>query len=114
MLNRDYDLEVGQRIRAARESMHMSREKFGRLCDISPSFLAAVESGKKGITSKTVYKICSAAHLSANYIVSGKKSEKNEGILPELIGELSDREREHVLQMISVYVRSVQELSDEY
>lgn len=113
-MNSDYDLEVGQRIRAARESMHMSREKFGRLCDISPSFLAAVESGKKGITGKTVYKICSAAHLSANYIVSGKHSDTGEGGLPELIGELNERERAHVLHMISVYVQSVRELLDEY
>lgn len=111
-MNTDYDLEVGQRIRAVRESMHMSREKFGRLCGISPSFLAAVERGQKGITGRMVYKICSAAQLSADYIVKGTCVQQEMGDLQELIGGLDERQRRCVLRMISVYAQSVRELQN--
>jgi len=67
----DYDAQVGGRIRAARELMGLSRERFAELCDISDSFLADVELGKKSLTVRTLNKICSAAKLSADYIVSG-------------------------------------------
>jgi len=67
----DYDAQVGGRIRAARELMGLSRERFAELCDISDSFLADVELGKKSLTVRTLNKICIAAKISAEYIVSG-------------------------------------------
>ena len=49
-----YNLTVGQRIREIRESGRMTRSEFGKKCGISESFLAAVESGKKSITTHTL------------------------------------------------------------
>ena len=41
-LDKDYNLIVGLRIREVRESMHLSREKFSEICDISaPTALSA-------------------------------------------------------------------------
>ena len=52
---KDYNLTVGRRIREVREADRMTRAQFSEKCGISESFLAAVESGKKSITSKTLY-----------------------------------------------------------
>ena len=57
-IDKDFNLMVGLRIREARESLHLSREKFSEKCDISPSYLADVERGKKNPTARTIYKIC--------------------------------------------------------
>ena len=43
-INKDFNLLVGLRIREVREALQMSREQFCEVCDISESFLAAVES----------------------------------------------------------------------
>ncbi len=67
-ISKDFNLTVGLRIREIREAMQMTRERFSELCGISDSFLAAVESGKKSITSKTIYKIC---YIAENKIVCG-------------------------------------------
>jgi transcriptional regulator with XRE-family HTH domain len=67
----EYNAQVGRRIRSSRELMGLSRERFAELCDISDSFLADVERGKKSLTVKTLNKICVAANLSADYIVLG-------------------------------------------
>jgi len=67
----DYDAQVGSRIRSTRELMGLTRERFAELCDISDSFLADVELGKKSPTVRTLNKICVAAKISAEYIVSG-------------------------------------------
>lgn len=46
-LDKDFNLIIGLRIREVREVLHMTREQFSEKCDISTSFLSAVENGKK-------------------------------------------------------------------
>lgn len=110
MVDKDYDLMVGLRIRSAREALHLSREKFSEMCGISESFLAAVENGTKGITVKTLYKICSSAHLSPNYVVYGRERGSDRDVALELLGCLNEREQTYALQILSTYVMSVREL----
>lgn len=112
-MNRDFDLMIGLRIRETRETLHMTREKFSECCDISESFLAAVEGGRKGITVKTLYKICNAAHVSPNYIIMGEEKNLNRDIFVELMGSLQEREQTYALQMMAAYVMSVHELERE-
>ena len=68
---KDFNLTVGLRIREIRESGRMTRAQFSEKCGISESFLTAVERGCKGITSKTLYKICTAFDVSADYFIFG-------------------------------------------
>lgn len=74
----DYDAQVGNRIRTARELMGLSRERFAELCDVSDSFLAGVELGKTSPTVRMLNKICVASKLSADYIVSGIAPDGND------------------------------------
>lgn len=46
-LKNDYNLTVGLRIREIREALRMTREQFSEICDISDSFLADIERGKR-------------------------------------------------------------------
>lgn len=55
-ITKDFNLNVGLRIREIREAMQMTREQFSELCNISDSFLAAVESGKKALRPKPFIK----------------------------------------------------------
>lgn len=68
-LDKDSNLIVGLRIREVRESFQMTQAQFSEMCDISESFLVAVENGKKSITSKTLYKICTSTNVSADYFI---------------------------------------------
>ncbi len=68
------NISVGKRIRSTRENMGYTRESFSELCDISDSFLSDVERGNKSLTTKTLYKICSASRVSADYILFGTTS----------------------------------------
>lgn len=103
VLDKDFNLIVGLRIREIREAMHMTRETFSELCGISDSFLAAVESGKKSITSKTLYKICSNAHISADYIILGNNTDFEADTIIELLKNMSPIEREHAFRILSEY-----------
>lgn len=52
---------------------------------MSESFLAAVEGGRKGVTAKILYKICTTMNVSADYFVRGKDSGFETDSLIELL-----------------------------
>lgn len=99
-MEKDYNLMVGLRIREIRESMHLSREKFSEKCDISSSFLADVERGKKSLTSKTIYKICSSCNISADYIVLGHKEGFDKDVGIELLNSFNGEQMEHIVNIL--------------
>ncbi len=63
---------IGGRIRAYRESLGMNRESFSEQIGLSPQFLAEAETGKKGLSAESIYKICSSSDLSPDYLILGK------------------------------------------
>ena len=71
MKKEEINISIGSRIRQVRENMGYTREHFSELCDISDSFLSDVERGNKSLTTKTLYKICTSANISADFIVLG-------------------------------------------
>ena len=105
--DKDYNLLVGLRIREIREAFQMTRAEFSEKCDISESFLAAVESGKKSITSKTLYKICTALNVSADYFILGKNNDFMTDTALELLNSLDDFSRESAMQILNQYVIAI-------
>ncbi|NDO45897.1 helix-turn-helix transcriptional regulator [Clostridium sp. MD294] len=75
----EYKLFVGERIREAREKLKLTREQLAELCEMEPSFLAAIENGKKSMTLFYFKKICTALNVSADYIM-GINTDKNNDI----------------------------------
>ena len=92
---------VGLRIRRARESRKLSREKFSEKCGISSQFLVEIEQGKKGMSAETLYKICSAFELSADYMLMGKIEDVKGGSpILDILNSLDNDDREKMEQVI--------------
>lgn len=99
-MDKDYNLMVGLRIREIRESMRLSREKFSEKCDISTSFLSDVERGKKSLTAKTIFKICAACNISADYIVLGHKKGFDKDFEIEVLNSFNDEQLNHIVNIL--------------
>lgn len=110
---KDYNLIVGLRIREVREAYHMTRAAFSERCDISESFLAAVESGKKSITSKTLYKICSSMNISADYFIRGNNQGFETDTVLELINSMDKRARAAAVRILQEYAEIINILQKE-
>ncbi len=105
--NNDYNLEVGTRIRNIRESLNMTREQFSELCDISDSFLSAIELGKKSLTVKTLKKICQAANYSADYVVFGDNDNIATRNILHIIDSIPTNKRDSALIILREYAKAV-------
>ncbi len=104
---KDFNLTVGLRIREIREAMQLTREQFSELCNISDSFLAAVESGKKSITSKTIYKICSGANVSADYLIFGNQNGFECDTVIEILNQMTPSERDSAVRILTEFFLAI-------
>lgn len=111
-IDKDFNLTVGLRIREIREDYQMTQAQFSEKCDLSESFLAAVESGKKGVTSKTLYKICTTMNVSADYFVRGKGNGFELDAITETINSMDKFSREGALRILSEYANVVHKLQE--
>ena len=105
--SKDYNLTVGLRIREVREAFRMTRAAFSEKCDISESFLTAVERGDKSITSKTLFKICTGANITPNYIILGSEKGYEMDIILELFNGLDQKYQPLAVKLLSAYVEAV-------
>ena len=110
--DKDYNLTVGLRIREVREVLNLTREQFSEKCDISTSFLTAVESGKKAVTSKTLYKICTAFNISADYLIRGNGHDFHNAMIIEMVSSMDKTSQEHATRILCEYISAINALKD--
>ena len=102
-IEKDFNLSVGLRIREIREAMQMTREQFSDLCNISDSFLSAVENGKKSITSKTNYKFCQGDNFSDDYLIFVNKNGFECDTILELLKQMDSSERSSAIRILTEF-----------
>ncbi len=82
-------LEMGERVRIARTSRGLSREKLSEMLGISTLFLGYIECGQRGMSIETLQKLCNVLNVSADYILSGTDNSKTDReLLLDAIEEL--------------------------
>ncbi len=66
---KDINVILGERIKLARNSNKLTREKLAEMIDVSPRFLAEVEAGKVGVALQTLKNISVALAISTDYLL---------------------------------------------
>lgn len=74
---KEINVILGERIRLGRKANHMTREKLAELIEVSPRFLAEVESGKVGVSLQTLKNISTVLSVSTDYLLGLDKDEPN-------------------------------------
>lgn len=100
------NIAVGKRITDLRNSRGYTREKLSELADVSVSFLAEIEKGRKNMTVTTLRKIAKALLITTDYIVNGNENDNN-GEISAMLNTLSERNRKQAEKLLTVFVESV-------
>lgn len=99
---------IGERVRESRKKVGYTREKFAEKLDISVTFAAEIELGKKGISLDTLIKICELLSVSADYIIWGR-GERDGNPVAELTACLDDNEMKHAEDLVRTFVKAISE-----
>lgn len=83
--NNRFLIDMGNRVSARRKELNLTQEKVAEAMNISVQSLSCIELGKKAIRPENLYNLCSVLDISADYVLSGKKSvQQLEGIFKKL------------------------------
>ncbi|MBO4478488.1 MAG: helix-turn-helix transcriptional regulator [Lachnospiraceae bacterium] len=108
-MSKDFKFQLGENIFAVRKKLGLTREQFSERCDISPGYLAAVESGAKSMRAETLLKISDGAGVSADFLLKNKSYDEDTLFL-EFANQLSKEERRQALNLMVTYINSLHEL----
>lgn len=100
---------MGDRIREQRELLGYTREEFAEKLDISVTFAADIELGKKGMSLDTLIKICELFSVSADHILFGREK-RSDNPIAEMTSFLDDSEMEHAKEIMKAYINAVSDV----
>ncbi len=101
---------MGLRIKDLRCSMGYTQEKFAAQINISTSYLALLETGKRMASLDVLAQIVSSCHVSLDYLLLGKEEPletKNYLFFQELCSSFSNEEIAAALKLAEYYLKSL-------
>ena len=97
----DFNKKLGLKIKKLRERRKLTREKLGEMAEISDRFIYDIETGQKGISAETLYKLSRALNVTSDYLLFEVEENKNElSYVTEILKNLSPSELESVEKII--------------
>ena len=73
----DRDIEVGGRIKKARQHKKMTQQELSTKMGVSQTAIALLENGSRSISLKAIDEIAYYLHVSASYLLFGEKDLKD-------------------------------------
>lgn len=91
---------IGQRISERRKELHMTQEKLAEQMDVSIQMISNLELGKKAIRPENLVKVCKVLDISADYILTGIRSDHEIMELTEKITRLPEKRQKIIVALV--------------
>lgn len=75
---KDINIQVGRRVRRAREAAGLTQERFAELTGISPQNVSCVERGLAGVSLTVLRRMCEILHVSSDALLWGETGGNND------------------------------------
>lgn len=101
---------IGRQIHRRRVELKLTQEKLAEQCDLSVSYMGAVERGDKIPSLETFIHIANVLGVSADQLLSGVLSVGNSFVASELshdIAGLADKEQKLILDVIQTMISNL-------
>ena len=97
----EFNKKLGLKIKKLRERRRLTREKLGEMAEISDRFIYDIETGQKGMSAETLYKLSRALNVTSDYLLFETEENKNDlSYVTETLKNLSPSELESVEKII--------------
>lgn len=74
---KEINIQIGERVRQAREQSGMTQEQFAELINKTPQFISDLERGVTGISIETLRTICEKLCISSDSILFADRREND-------------------------------------
>lgn len=98
--NKQFLIAMGERLAIRRKELKITQEQLAEATDLSLQSISCIELGKKAIRPENLYKICRVLDISADYVLTGERTQKQlEGTVRKLAA-LSENDLKLIEAMI--------------
>ena len=101
--------QIGRRVRKQRESLGFTHEELAKWANLSIYFLVAVETGKKSMTTNTLYRVARALNISTDLLVFEQQDAAEHPTISSMLAALNERDRANVEEVVTLFFEAIQE-----
>lgn len=105
---KEINIQIGERIKAAREKAGYTQERFAEQIDVSPQYISDLERGVVGISVPTLKRLCVCLSVSSDQILFGMVNEVNNLSFAEVLRKLTEEQRAILMEIIQKYVQAIE------
>ena len=106
-MDKNTNIEIGERIRQTRTSLGLSREKLSEMLGISSLFLGFIECGQRGMSLTTLINLCTVLNTSTDFILLGKTPSEPRQELIDAVNSIDEKFIPLAIENINSFKRLV-------
>lgn len=96
--------EMGIRISKRRKEYHLTQEQIAEQMNVSLQMISNLELGKKAIRPENLVKLCRVLDVTADYILTGKKSASDVQSIASKLSCLPDDDVQMIETLIDFFI----------
>ena len=104
---KEINIEIGSRVKQAREQANMTQERLAERIECSPQFVSDMERGVVGISLSTLRNLCLALGVSSDSILFGTETETAVDALADRCRVLTKEQFAILVEIIEMYIEGV-------
>jgi len=102
MAEKDFLLEMGERIAIKRKEKKLTQEELAERLGISLQTVSNIECGKKSTRPENIAKICTLLDTTADYILLGERTENQTKGITKILASLPEEKYKVVKNLIFI------------
>jgi len=99
-------VNMGVRIAQTRKTLHMTQEQLAEKMGVSLQTVSCIELGKKAVRPENLANLCTHLGVTADYVLYGKRSERQMSTLVEKLSALTPDEYQAVRNIVDLFYGS--------
>lgn len=106
-VKKEINVQIGEKIKAAREHAKMTQEQLAEYIDVSPQYISDLERGVVGVSISTLKRLCIALGVSSDQILFDDHTEKYAVTIGEKCRDLTNEQFRLLLDIIDKFIQAI-------
>lgn len=94
------NIEIGERVKRAREHINMTQEKLAEKIDVSPQYISDLERGVVGVALPTLKNICITLGVTSDSLLFGEPKKTDTSAIEDCCHRLSSEQIKCVEEIV--------------
>lgn len=108
MVNKKQEnVQIGLRVKQAREAAGLTQERLAELLDVTAQFLSGVERGTVGLSVPVLSRLCSVLLVSSDFILTGDADRSDVTGITARLSRLSPEHIKNIERILNCYIEGI-------